>query len=493
LLEVRRIALPGAFVQIAVATGLGAAAATAWGWSWGAGIVFGLALSVASTVVLLRALESQGTLDSINGRIAVGWLIVEDVAMVLGLVLLTSLSGWFGGTPEVTGGGLAGRPVLWAVATALAQVFVFVGLMWVVGRRAFPWLLWQVARTGSRELFTLCVLAAALGIAYASARLFSVSFALGAFFAGVVLRESSLSHRAAAESLPLRDAFAVLFFVSVGMLFDPRLLVQEPIRVLIVVAIIVLGKASAAFLIVLSFRYPLNTALTVSAGLAQIGEFSFILAGVGVSLGILPIEGHNLIIAGSLISIALNPLVFRATGPLHRWIRSRSTLAQALERSTDPLAVLPATVNESEIRGHVVLVGFGRVGRRIGETLSQRDVRVVVVEQNREIVEGLRERGIPAVSGDASDRVVLEKTQVATAMLLVVATPDAFLARKILGIARALNPAVETVVRVHSDEEAELFRKEKVGNVFMGEHELGVAMSRAAIEIMTARVPATGG
>jgi CPA2 family monovalent cation:H+ antiporter-2 len=483
LLAVRRIALPGAIVQIVIATELGMAATSLWGWSLSAGIVFGLALSVASTVVLLRALEDRGVLESINGRIAVGWLVVEDLAMVLVLVLLPALSGWLGGDAGYgIAEGAGDKDLLTTLALTLGQVSVFVVLMFVVGRRVFPWLLWQVARTGSRELFTLCVVAAAVGIAYGSAELFGISFALGAFFAGMVMRESALSHRAADESLPLRDAFSVLFFVSVGMLFDPEMLIREPLRVFVVVAIIVFGKSLAAFLLVLAFRYPLNTALTVSASLAQIGEFSFILAGLGVSLKLLPTEGQSLILAGGLISIALNPLVFHAIEPVQIWIRSRSKLARALERPDDPLAELPMTVDQSRLTGHVVLVGYGRVGRRIGEALTERGVPIVVAEQNRELVERLRERGIPAVSGDASDPAVLIQAHVARAQTLVIAVPDTFRARRMIEIARTLKPDVETVVRTHSDEEAALLRKEKAGKVFVGEHELALSMTRHVLE-----------
>lgn len=405
LLSVRKIAVPGAVVQIAVATAMGMGVAMLWGWSIGGGIVFGLSLSVASTVVLLRALESRGALESINGRIAVGWLIVEDLAMVLALVILPSVA-----TPSVAGDGL-----LRTLGLTLGSVGLFIVLMLLVGRRVFPWLLWQVARTGSRELFTLCVIATAMGIAFGSARLFGVSFALGAFFAGMVMRESALSHRAADESLPLRDAFSVLFFVSVGMLFNPAILLEHPLKVLIVVSIILFGKSLAAFAIVLAFRYPLNTALTVSASLAQIGEFSFILAGMGMQLGLLPAEGQNLILAGAVISIALNPLLFRTVEPLRKWILSRSTIAQAMERSDDPLAALPTTVAPEALTGHVVLVGYGRVGRRVGEALLAQGIRIVVAEQNRETVEALRRRGISAVSGDASDPAVLIQTHVARA------------------------------------------------------------------------------
>jgi monovalent cation:H+ antiporter-2, CPA2 family len=482
LLAVRRIALPGAIGQIVVATLLGMGAAAMWGWSLGAGIVFGLALSVASTVVLLRALENRGVLESVNGRIAVGWLIVEDLVMVLVLVLLPPFSGWLGGNAHQAAAGADSRSLLATLAVTLGQVSVFVALMLIGGRRIFPWLLWQVARTGSRELFTLCVIAAAVGIAYGSAELFGVSFALGAFFAGMVMRESDLSHRAAEESLPLRDAFSVLFFVSVGMLFNPHILIEEPLRVFLVIAIIVLGKSLAAFLIVLAFRYPLNTALTVSASLAQIGEFSFILASLGVSLGLLPTEGQSLILAGALISIAFNPLVFQAIEPVQRWIRSRSNLARSLERRDDPLAELPTTVDQSRLTGQVVLVGYGRVGKRIGEALIENGVPFVVAEQNREVVEKLRARGIPAVSGDASDPAVLIQAHIARARMLVIATPDTFLARKMIGIARALNPNIDTVVRTHSEEEAALLKRENAGKVFMGEQELALGMTNYVLK-----------
>ena len=478
LLAVRKIALPGAVLQITVATALGAGIAAFWGWSLGGALVFGLSLSVASTVVLLRGLEAQGVLDSMNGRIAVGWLVVEDLAMVLVLVLLPPLSAGLGGsTPDGVDGNL------WqALGITLAKVAVFIALMLVVGRRVFPQLLWQVARTGSRELFTLCVVAAAVSIAYGAAKLFGVSFALGAFFAGMVLRESELSHRAAEESLPLREAFSVLFFVSVGMLFDPRVLVEHPFQVLAVVSIIVVGKSIAAAALVLAFRYPLNTALTVSASLAQIGEFSFILAALGVSLGLLPAAGQSLILAGALISMAINPLVFLAVGPLQVWLRSRSALARRLERPVDPMAELPMTTDEKYLSGQIVLVGYGRVGRRIGEALSERGIPYVVAEQNREAVERLRQRGILAVSGDASDPFVLAQAHVARASMLVVAIPDTFHVRQMIATARALNPGIETVVRTHNEEEAVLLAREAAGKIFFGEEELAKGMSRHVLE-----------
>jgi CPA2 family monovalent cation:H+ antiporter-2 len=401
--------------------------------------------------------------------------------MVLVLVLLPALAPWLDNQ-----GAAISRPgdLLTTLGITLGRVVLFVFLMLAVGRRVFPWILSQVARTRSREIFTLAVIAAAVGVAYGSAALFGVSFALGAFFAGMVLRESALSHRAADESLPLRDAFSVLFFVSVGMLFDPAMLIEEPVRVLAVVAIIVIGKSLAAFLIVLAFRYPLNTALTVSASLAQIGEFSFILAGLGVSLKLLDEDARNLILAGALISIALNPFVFSAIEPVQRWIRARSPLAKAVERSKDPLAELPMSIDERVLTGHVVLVGYGRVGRRIAEALRERDVRIVVVEQNRETVSQLRERGIPAVSGDAAAEGVLIQAHIARARMLVIASPDGLRAREMIDIARALKPNIGIVVRTHSDEEAELLRQERVEHVYVGEHELAAAMTRSMVDAL---------
>ena len=477
LLAVRRIAIPGAVLQIAVATLLGMGVAVAWGWGVGAALVFGLCLSVASTVVLLRALEARGVLESVNGRIAVGWLVVEDLAMVLVLVLLPALSPLLGGQPAHDTHAFGAGNLWLTLGLTLAKVATFVALMLVVGRRVFPKLLWWVARTGSRELFTLCVVAAAVGVAYASAKLFDVSFALGAFFAGMMMRESEFSHRAADESLPLRDAFSVLFFVSVGMLFDPQVLLDEPLRVLVVVAIIMVGKTLAAIALVLAFRYPMNSALTVGASLAQIGEFSFILAGLGMALGLLPREGYSLILAGALISIALNSLLFRAIEPVQAWLRERSPLARRLEQRDDPLAELPTSVPQAFLTGQVVLVGYGRVGRRIAQALDARQVRYVVAEQNRERVEELRARGVPAVSGDASDPAVLIQAHIARASMLVITTPDAFSARQMIEIARTLNAGIEVVVRAHGDDDAALITREQPGTVFIGEQALAAGMA----------------
>jgi len=480
LWAVRKIALPGAVLQIAAATAMGAFAAWFWGWSWGASIVFGLALSVASTVVLLRALEARGVLESMNGQIAVGWLVVEDLAMVLVLVLLPPLAGALGGSAPEGGvpGAIAASGNVWAVlGLTLLKVGAFLALMLIFGRKLLPRLLWWVAQTGSRELFTLATVAFAVGIAFGAAELFGVSFALGAFIAGMVLRESELSHRAAEESLPLQDAFAVLFFVSVGMLFDWHVLVDEPMHVITTVAIIVFGKTLVAAVIVLLLRYPLNTALTVSASLAQIGEFSFILAGLGVSLGVLPKEGQGLILAGAIISIAFNPVLFAAVSPITRWMRERSALARQLEQPADPTATLPTTTDPKYLAGHAVLVGYGRVGKRIAQTLSEQGVPVVVADQNRERVEQLRERDFAAVSGDACEPATLVQAHIAGARFLVVAIPDTFDVRRMVATARTINPGIEIVVRSHNAEEAALLSEEGAGRVFLGEVELADGMT----------------
>lgn len=475
LLAVKRIAIPGAVVQMSLATALGMALSMSWGWRWGEGLIFGLSLSCASTVVLLKALEARGVLDSMNGRIAVGWLVVEDLATVLVLVLLPPLASVLGGPASE----VAHTEPLWVtIGQTLLQVSAFIALMLVVGQRALPWLLWQVARTGSRELFTLSVIVAAIGIAYGAAQLFSVSFALGAFFAGMVMRESQFSHRAAEESLPLRDAFSVLFFVSVGMLFEPAILMEKPLHVLGVVAIIIFGKSIAAFGLVLAFRYPLNTALTVSASLAQIGEFSFILAGLGLSLGLLPAEGMSLILAGALISIALNAALFAAIEPVRCWILQHSDLARRLEQRGDPYAELPMTTERKYLQGQVVLVGYGRVGKRIADALTGQGIPYVVAEQNRELVEELRKNGVVAVSGNAADPAVLIQAHIANAAMLVIATPDSLNVRQMADAARKLNPNLEIVLRAHSEDESILLRNEGIGTVFFDEEELVKGMSQ---------------
>ena len=474
LLAVRKIALPGAVVQMVVATALGAGVAHLWGWSAGAALVFGISLSVASTVVLLKALEGRGDLESANGRIAVGWLVVEDLAMVLVLVLLPALAPSLGGqAPESS----SSRGTVATILVTLAQVGGFVAFMLIVGRRLFPWLLWQVAKTGSRELFTLCVIAAAVSIAYGSAALFGVSFALGAFFAGMVLRESEFSARAAEQTLPLQDAFAVLFFVSVGMVFDPRILVDEPLHVLATVAVIIVGKSLAAISLVLLLRYPVRTAFVVAAGLAQVGEFSFILAGLGVALGLLPRQGNSLILAGALISIALNPVVFGLAVRLQRWLERHPLLSARLEPPANPLAELPLSTEARYLANQVVLVGWGRVGKHIATDLQARGVPFVVAESNREFVEALRAGGVPAVWGDATEAQVLIQAHVKHARALVIATPETVHVRAMVAVARTLNPGIEVIVRSHNVSEAELLERDGTGTVFVGERELARAMS----------------
>lgn len=476
LLAVRRISLPGAVVQVAAATAMGAGLAAWWGWPWGEGLVFGLSLSVASTVVLLRALESRDLVASVNGRIAVGWLIVEDLAMVLALVLLPAMAVPLGGAPMEGATASAGVAVL----TTLGKVVAFLALMFVVGRRAVPWLLGRIAATGSRELFTVGVLAVAVGVAVGAAALFGVSFALGAFFAGVVISESDLNHRAAADALPFQDAFAVLFFVSVGMLFDPSILVREPLAVLAVLAIILFGKSLAAFLVVLLFRYPLRTALIVAASLAQIGEFSFILAGLGRSLDLLSAEAESLILAGALLSITVNPVIFSALQPVERTLRRHPRIAALLERSGGSLSELPAGMDEQALTDHAVLVGHGRVGAPVADALESQGIPYVVVEQNREVAKALRDRGLPVVYGDASRPGILDHAHLERARLLVVSAQDAFEARQIVEHARRFNPDIDTVVRTHSDAERAALEDMGVGRAVVAERELALAVVRYA-------------
>ncbi len=482
LLSVRRIAVPGAVIQMSVATLLGAVLAWGWEWSFGEALVFGISLSCASTVVLLKALEARNILESMNGRIAVGWLVMEDLATVMVLVLLPPLANLLGGTAAI-------HPdegsLLLTVGKTLLQVTAFIVIMLFVGKRVIPWCIWQVSRTGSRELFTLSVIALAVSIAYGASVLFGVSFALGAFFAGMVLRESEFSHRAAEKSLPLRDAFAVLFFVAVGMLFQPQILVSKPLHVLCVVAIIIVGKSIAAALLVLALRYPLHTALTVAASLAQIGEFSFILASLGMSLNLLPQEGYSLILAGAIISITLNPFIFNTLSPVSRWILKHSAYARHLDQRKDPYSKLPEnepTPTPTLTQRHVILVGYGRVGKRISEVLQKQHLPYMIVEQNRTAVESLRHTGIQAISGDATDPDILRNAHISNASMLIVATPDAINVRKIAEVSRALNPAIELVLRTHSEDEATLLQSENIGTVFFGEEELAKGMSHHVLK-----------
>ncbi len=473
LLLVRRIALPGAILQIAVATLLGIGVSMLWGWSFGSALVFGLSLSCASTVVLLKALGDRGLLDSVNGKIAVGWLLVEDLVMVLVLVLLPATAVLLGGKAPA---GADGN--IWlTLGITLLKVIGFIAFMLIVGKRVVPIIMQFVARLGSRELFTLTVVAAAVSIAYGSYVIFGVSMALGAFFAGMVVKESDFSHRAEEETLPLREIFSILFFVSVGMLFDPHILVESPLHILAVIAIIMVGKTLAAMALVLFFRYPINTALTVGASLAQIGEFSFILATLGVSLGLLSLEAQNLILAGALFSITLNSFIFSAIEPVQRWIRERSHLARLLERSGDPLAMLPDEVDQAYLRDQVVIVGYGGVGRRITENLINENIKVVIAEENREIVEKLRNANIAAVSGVATEPSVLIQAHIMHARLLVISPMDILDIHRIVAIAKQLNPQIQVLICAESKEEAAVIRDENIGEVFYAKEEMAKNMS----------------
>ena len=467
LLSVKAIAIPGAFAQIACATLLGMGLGLWLGWSIEGALVFGLALSVASTVVLLRALQERRLVETERGRIAVGWLIVEDIAMVLTLVLLPALSGALEGNA-----GAAPLDIAVALGTTVAKIAAFVGIMLIVGKRLIPGILHYMAHTGSRELFRLSVLVVALGAAYAAAELFGVSFALGAFFAGMILSESALSQQAAQETLPLRDAFAVLFFVSVGMLFDPTILVREPIPVLVTVLIIVLGKSLAAFAIVRGFGYSTPTALTISASLAQIGEFSFILAGLGVSLALLPEQGRDLILAGAIISILLNPLLFAALDHVvERREQRRVEVAEITETDTAREPIRP-----TRLANHIVLVGHGRVGSAISAALRTKGVPLFVIEYNEDAVAALKTTGVETLSGNAADPELIATANLGGARCLLVAIPNAFEGGQVLQQARAINPKLLIVARAHSEAEIEHLKKHGADLVVMGEHEIAKAM-----------------
>ena len=475
LLQVRRIARPGAVLQIAVATLLGIGVSMYWGWSFGSALIFGLSLSCASTVVLLKALGDRGLLDSVNGKIAVGWLLVEDLVMVLALVLLPATAVLMGG--HALPGTDTSQSIWLTIGITLLKVTGFIAFMLIIGKRLVPMIMQFVARLGSRELFTLTVVAAAVSIAYGSYAVFGVSMALGAFFAGMVVKESDFSHRAEEETLPLREIFSILFFVSVGMLFDPSILIEEPLRILAVIAIIMVGKTLAAIALVLFFRYPINTALTVGASLAQIGEFSFILATLGLSLGLLTPDAQNLILAGALFSITLNSFVFSAIEPVQRWIRERSHLARLLERSADPLAMLPDEVDQAYLRDQVVIIGYGGVGRRITENLIQQNIKVVIAEENREIVEKLRSQGIAAVSGEATEPNVLIQAHIQHARLLVISPMDILDIHRIVDISKQLNPEIQVLICAESKEEAAVIREEQLGEVFYAKEEMAKNMS----------------
>lgn len=468
LLAVKNIAVPGALVQIATATGLGILLALSLGWSPGTGLVFGLALSVASTVVLLRALQGRKLLDTDRGRIAVGWLIVEDLVMVIAIVLLPVLAGIMKGT-DVS----AGEIGLVLGSTAL-KVASFVAAMLLIGRRVIPALLHWAAHSGSRELFRLAVLAVALGVAFGAAFLFDVSFALGAFFAGMILGETPLSKRAAEETLPLRDAFAVLFFVSVGMLFDPAVIVEQPISLLATLAIIVIGKSVAAFAIVRMFGHPTRTALTISASLAQIGEFSFILAGLGASLGMIPPEARDLVLGGAILSILLNPLVFAlAAGG------AKKLAPPAPQQPLDPAPVAESGAAPC-LNGHVILIGYGRVGRLIAGTLRDAGRPFVLVEDQKDIAAHAAAAGLTVISGNATEPDVLEEAGLRHAARLLIAIPEGFEAGGIAARARAVNPVIQIIARAHSDAEVAHLTRQGSDSVVMGEREIARRMLELA-------------
>ena len=469
LLSVKAIAVPGAIAQIAAATLMGMGLGALLGWPLHSGFVLGLALSVASTVVLLRALEERRLVDTERGRIAVGWLIVEDLAMVLVLVLLPPIG-------EILAPGtnaqaeVAAGDVLATLGLTLGKVGAFVLLMIVVGRRVIPWILQYTVRYGSRELFRLSVLVVALGVAFGAAQLFGVSFALGAFFAGMVLNESELAHEAAEESLPLRDAFAVLFFVSVGMLFNPMIVVMQPLALAGVLFIILIGKSAVAFLIAAAFRHPLSTSFTIAASLAQIGEFSFILAGLGVTLGLLPEAGRDLVLAGAILSIVLNPFIFT----VNDWLLARFGKLQAPPEVA--IGDTEQVQHRSELTGHAVVIGYGRVGSLVVESLQRLQQPFVVIEFADRRVQHLRREGIDAIIGNAATPELLEAGNVAQASRLFVAIPDAFEAGQIVGFARGMNPSLEIIARAHSDAEVTHLNDKGANIVIMGEREIARSM-----------------
>ncbi|ATO32095.1 potassium/protein antiporter RosB [Dickeya dianthicola RNS04.9] len=463
LMAVKSIAIPGAVAQIMMATLLGAGLSSLLGWSLSEGLVFGLCLSTASTVVLLRALEERQLIDSQRGQIAIGWLIVEDLAMVLTLVLLPAFADMLKTDAANTG------KLLQDLAITLGKVVAFITLMVVVGRRVVPWVLAKSASTGSRELFTLSVLAMALGIAFGAVKLFDVSFALGAFFAGVVLNESELSQRAAHDTLPLRDAFAVLFFVSVGMLFDPMILVSEPLAVLSTLLIIVIGKSMAAFFLVHMFGHSKRTALTISVSLAQIGEFAFILAGLGISLGMLSENGRNLVLAGAILSIMINPLLFAL---LERYLAKHETIEeQIVEEAIEEEKQIPI-----DLCNHALLVGYGRVGSLIGARLYQAGVPMVVIETSRARVDALREQGIKTVLGNATRPDIMDIARLDCASWLLLTIPNGYEAGEIVAAARARRPDLKIIARAHYDDEVAYITEHGADHVIMGEREIAETM-----------------
>ncbi len=475
LLSVAGVSVLGALAQMVVATAFGSALAWAMGWPLQQGLVFGLALSVASTVVLLRALQERHIIDSDRGRIAVGWLVVEDIAMVLVLVLLPALAGMMGGVAPLTAGDwLTSRLGLsvgvgGVIALTLGKVAAFVVLMMVVGRRVIPWVLHIVAHMGTRELFRLAVLAIALSVAFGAAMLFGVSLALGAFFAGMVLSESALSQQAAQETLPLREAFAVLFFVSVGMLFDPASLWRDPLPILGVLAIVMVGNALTAYAVVSRLGHPPATSLMLAAGVGQIGEFSFILADLGIRLELLPPRARDLVLAGAILSILFNPLAFLVCERLRA--RRETPLESAPEEAPARPAVPPTALSD-----HVVVVGGGAVGGHVIDALKGRRLPFLVVEESELLVERLRGEGMEVVLGNAADPDLLAAVNLPGARQLVVAIPQAFEAGQVVEQARALNPELEIVARAYSVPETAHLKGLGADVVITGTREVGNAI-----------------
>ncbi len=483
LMSVKNIAIPGAVGQIAMATLLGWGMAELMGWRHIEGLIFGFSLATASTVVLLRAMEERRLLDTRRGKIAVGWLIVEDLACVIALVLIPALAGALGGGEEV-----GAADIIKALAITFGKVAAFVAFMLIVGRRAIPWVLERIAGTGSRELFTLAVLSIAMGVAFGSAELFGVSFALGAFFAGMLLNESEFSHQAAQDSLPMRDAFAVLFFVSVGMLFDPRILVEHPLQVLATTLIIVFGKSIAAYAIVRAFGHPNATALTISTSLAQIGEFAFIIAGLGLSLKILPKDGHDLVLAGALITIMLNPLLFMV---LDRWQLRED--ARILANTPPEPDVVPL-----DIGGHAIVVGYGRVGSQLAQLLKERGVPVVVIEDDADRVVQARASGFPTVRGNVANRRVMQEAAPERANLAIFAMPQALEAGEAIERLKALNPALSVLARAHSEAQVKHLLEHGADAAVLAERELAYSLTEMVMAtppyraLRATTVPAAG-
>jgi CPA2 family monovalent cation:H+ antiporter-2 len=473
LWAVRKVAVPGAIIRIVIASVLGAGVAMMWGASFEAGLIFGLCLSVSSTVVLLRALNERDHIDTAYGKIAIGWLIVEDLVTVIALVILPSIASLFGGVSIAE----EGANVWLVLLMTVLKVSLFAAAMLIFGKRIIPRILGRVVRTGSRELFTIGVLGIALGVAFGAQYLFDISPALGAFFAGIIIAESDLSYQAGAETLPMQEAFTVLFFVAAGMLFDPMVLVEQPILVLIALLIVMVGKTIAAAVLVLLFRHPVATAVAVAASLAQIGEFSFILVGLAVSLEILSETARSTVVAVAILSIALNGVVLRFVPNIDRLLRRNTKLLRLLERprkGRDPDIAPPAP---PELRDHVVMIGFGRVGAVVGDALHSNRIPYAVVEMDRDVIADLRRNDIHAVYGDAARPGILAHANIRLARLLVIATPDSSQAQEIIKYARKVNPDLEICARTHSFEDEQLYHDLGVHHIVMGERELGLQMA----------------